>query len=172
MHQSSSRPISVALPALPSLVQRCLGDGSLVRRALGSRLFLLTTLAALDGQVMVLAAGGHLAQPVVVLTVAFTMIAGVGAFLAAVEEARLHHADGRREFLVTALFSILVNVGAAALGLALAQATTLHLIRYFAAAALALIAWEVGRGQSLELPGSVPAPMAVMAVGVLVEVIA
>lgn len=172
MHETSSRHISGALSFASTPAQSTLSRWMhRLKQALASRLFLLTTLAALDGQVMALAAGGHLAQPVVVLTVAFTMIAGVGAFVAAVEEAELGDRAGRRQFALTATASIAVNVAAAGLGLLLAHVTTFEVIRSFAAAALVAIAWEVGGGQPLKLGGSLPVPMVLMVAGVLAEVV-
>lgn len=140
--------------------------------AVSSRLFLMTTLGAATGQIPALAADGLLASPAVVLTVGLTVVAGVGAFLAAVEEASLTDARGRRVFGATALLSILVNVAAAGVGVAIAQVTTFEHLRYFAASALGVVAWEIGCGRAIELPQGVPAPALLVGLGAVVEVLA
>lgn len=147
------------------------GAKPLLRDALSSRLFLMTTLAAATGQVSLLAAEGALASPGEVVTVGLTVVAGVGAFLAAIDEARLGEARGRRIFAATAVCSILANVAAAALGVAFAQLVSIEHARYFAALALGLIAVEIASQRTLTLPRGVPLPGALVAAGVLVEVL-
>lgn len=143
--------------------------GKVVKDAASSRLFLMTTLGAATGQVPALAADGVLANPTVAITVGLTVVAGVGAFLAAVEEATLETARGRAVFTTTALLSIGVNVAAAGVGVAASQMASLEHLRYFAAAALGLIAWEIARNEALQAPGGVPVPGVVVAAGVAVE---
>lgn len=147
------------------------GTMPVLRAALSSRLFLMTTLAAATGQVSLLAAEGALASPGVVVTVGLTVVAGVGAFLTAIEEARLGDARGRRVFTATAVLSILVNVAAAGVGVAFAQLVTVEHARYFAALALGLIAVEIASQRTLTLPHGVPLPGVLVVVGVLVEVL-
>lgn len=136
---------------------------------MSSRLFLMTTLGAATGQIPALAADGVLADPFAVITVGLTVIAGVGAFLAAVEETELGHERGRYVFSATMALSVLVNVLAAGAGAALAHLATFDHLRYFAAAALGVIAVEIARGDAITLPRGVPAPAFVIVVGVLVE---
>lgn len=143
-----------------------------LKEALSSRLFLMTTLGAATGQIPALAADGLLASPAVVITVGLTVVAGVGAFLAAIEETTLTSARGRRVFGATALLSILANVAAAGVGVALSQVATFEHLRYFAALALGVIAWEIARGQALRLPQGVPAPAALIVLGAFVEALA
>jgi hypothetical protein len=143
-----------------------------VQEAVSSRLFLMTTLGALSGQIPALAADGVLANPTVVVTVGLTVVAGVGAFVAAVEEVSLSTARGRAVFGATAALSVLVNVAAAGVGALAAQVASLDHLRYFAAAALGLIAWEIASGDSVEAPGGVPVPGVLVAAGVLVEALA
>lgn len=144
---------------------------SLLEEAVSSRLFLMTTLGAATGQIPALAAEGVLASPAVVVTVGLTVVAGVGAFMAAIEEASLADRRARRVFGATAVLSIVVNVAAAGVGLGLAQVTTLEHLRYFAALAIGVIAFEIARGEALQLPQGVPAPAALIVAGVLVEAI-
>lgn len=134
-----------------------------------SRLFLMTTLGAATGQISVLAANGVLVDPAVVVTVGLTVVAGVGSFLAAVEETRLDHERGRIVFTATMGLSVLVNVAAAGAGAIAAHAVTFEHLRYFAAAALGVIAFEIARDQAVTLPRGVPAPAFVIVLGVLVE---
>lgn len=144
---------------------------SVLHEAVSSRLFLMTTMGAATGQIPALAADGLLASPAVVLTVGLTVVAGVGAFLAALEEASLSDPRGRRVFGATALLSILVNVAAAGLGVAISQVTSFEHLRLFAALALGVIAWEIAQGESLRLGQRVPVPGLLIGVGVLVEVL-
>jgi hypothetical protein len=141
-----------------------------LRDAVSSRLFLMTTLGAATGQVSILAAEGSLASPGVVVTAGLTLVAGVGAFLAAIDEARLDEARGRRVFAATALVSIVANVAAAGVGVAFAQLVSIEHVRYFAALALGAVAVEIASQRSLE-PAGVPLPCALVVVGVLVEVL-
>ncbi len=143
--------------------------GAILEDAMSSRLFLMTTLGAATGQIPALAADGVLADPYVVVTVGLTIIAGVGAFLAAIEETELSHERGRYVFSATMGLSMLVNVAAAGAGAALAHLLAFEHIRYFAAAALAVIALEIARGQTVSLPTGVPAPAFVIGLGVVVE---
>lgn len=140
-----------------------------VKDAISSRLFLMTTLGAATGQIPALAADGLLASPAVVVTVGLTVVAGVGAFLAAIEESTLETQRGRRVFTATAILSILANVAAAGIGIAISQVASLEHMRYFAALALGAIAFEIARGQAIHLPRGVPAPAALIVAGVLVE---
>ncbi len=140
-----------------------------VKEAVSSRLFLMTTLGAATGQIPALAADGLLASPAVVVTVGLTVVAGVGAFLAAIEESTLETERGRRVFTATAVLSILANVAAAGLGVAISQIATFEHMRYFAALALGAIAVEIARGRAIQLPRGVPAPAALIVAGVLVE---
>ncbi len=149
--------------------QPCLGD--IAREAVSSRLFLMTTLGAATGQIPMLAAEGLLASPAVVVTVALTVVAGVGAFLAAVDETRLENARGRRVFAATALLSIAANVGAAGVGLTFAQLVSIEHVRYFAALALAAVAVEIASQRELTVARGVPVPGALVVVGVLAEVL-
>lgn len=144
---------------------------SLIGDAASSRLFVMTTLGAATGQVSMLAAEGHLASPAAVVTVALTVVAGVGAFLAAIDEASLSHARGRRVFTAVALLSIVANVAAAGVGVAFAQVVSTEHVRYFAALALGAIAVEIASKQTLTLPRGVPVPGALVVVGVAVEVL-
>jgi hypothetical protein len=142
---------------------------SILRDACSSRLFLMTTLGAASGQITALAANGLLAVPSVAMTVGLTMIGGVGAFLAAIEEASLDETRGRLVFAATALLSIGVNVAAAAAGLALSGAFQLDHLRYFIAGALAVVAWEIARQETISLGPGIPAPTALVGLGVLLE---
>jgi hypothetical protein len=137
--------------------------------AVTSRLFLMTTLGAATGQVSALAAKGLLAVPSVAVTVGLTLIGGVGAVVAAIEEVTLDDPRGRRVFAITATLSILVNVAAAGVGVAVSGALSLEWLRYFVALALGAVAIEVARAETIPLPGGVPAPSALVGVGVLVE---
>lgn len=152
------------VPSLPQL-------GTLMRDAVSSRLFLMTTLGAATGQVPLLAAEGLLASPGIVVTVGLTIVAGVGAFVAALDEACLSQPRGRRVFTATAILSIVANVAAAGAGLAFAHVASLDHIRYFAALALAAVAVEIASERSLTLPRGVPVPGVLVAVGLLVEVL-
>lgn len=143
----------------------------LLKDAVSSRMFLMTTLGAATGQVPLLAAEGSLASPGVVVTVGLTLVAGVGAFLAAIDEAQLGQPRGRRVFTATALLSILANVAAAGVGVAFAQLVTIEHVRYFAALALGVVAVEIASQRSLSLPHGVPVPGALVAVGLVVEVL-
>jgi hypothetical protein len=142
-----------------------------LRDAVSSRLLLMTTLGAATGQVPVLAAEGLLASPAVVVTVGLTIVAGVGAFVTAIDEACLSKPRGRRVFTATALLSIAANVAAAGLGIAFSQVVAIEHMRYFAALALGVIAIEIASQRSLTLPANVPVPAALVGVGLLVEVL-
>lgn len=142
-----------------------------VKDAVSSRLFLMTTLAAATGHVPILAAEGSLASPAVVVTVGLTLVAGVGAFMAAIDEAHLGRPRGRLVFTATALLSIGANVASASLGVAFAQLVSLDLVRYFAALALAAVAVEIASQRTFSLPHGVPLPSALVAVGLVVEVL-
>jgi hypothetical protein len=143
----------------------------LMRDAASSRLFLMTTLGAATGQVPVLAAEGSLASPGVVVTVGLTIVAGVGAFLAAIEETSLDDPRGRVVFTATAALSIVANVAAAGIGLAFAHLVTLDHVRYFAALALGVVALEIASQRAFTLPRGVPVPGVLVVVGLLVEVL-
>lgn len=143
--------------------------GAILEDAASSRLFLMTTLGAVTGQVPALAAGGILAEPLVVITVGLTVIAGVGAFLAAVEETQLGHERGRLVFTATMALSVIVNVSAAGAGALVSHWASFEHLRYFAAAALMVIAYEIARDQTVTLPRGVPAPAFVIVLGLLVE---
>lgn len=131
----------------------------------------MTTLAAATGQMSALAAEGLLAHPAVALTVGLTVVAGVGAFVTALEEASLRTARGRRVFAATAALSILVNVAAAGAGVALGALVGMEHLRVFAALALGAVAWEVAMASDLRLPRGVPVPAALVVLGVVVEVV-
>ncbi len=144
---------------------------AILEDAASSRLFLMTTLGAVTGQIPALAAGGVLQDPRVVVTVGLTVIAGVGAFLAAIEETHLDHERGRWVFTATMALSVTVNVSAAGAGALLAHWASFDHLRYFAAAALIVIAYEIARDQTITLPRGVPAPAFVIVLGLLVEAI-
>jgi hypothetical protein len=156
-----------AAPSFPTVDRM----GTLARKAVSSRLFLMTTLGAATGQVSMLAAEGLLASPGVVVTVALTVVAGVGAFVTALDEVSFAQAHDRRVFTATAVLSILANVAAAGLGVAFAQVATIEHIRYFGALALGVVAVEIASKRSLTLPHGVPLPGALVAVGILVEIL-
>lgn len=163
---SARRTVEPDAAAAPSQDRRFLG---LCKDAISSRLFLMTTLGALSGQIPALAAQGVLSSPSVVFTVGLTVVAGVGAFMAALDEARLDHARGRRVYTATALLSIVTNVAAAGVGLAVSQVVTLEHVRYFVALALALVAVEIASQRALTLPRGVPVPGVLVVGGVLLE---
>jgi hypothetical protein len=147
------------------------GIKRVVKDALQSRLFLMTVLGAATGQVSALAAQGALARPSVAATVGVTVVGGVGAICAALEEARLDTPWGRRVFAAAAVLSIGANVAAAAAGLAFAEAASVDGLRYVVAGAILAVAVEVGRGEPIDLPHSVPAPAAVVGVGLALQVL-
>lgn len=175
MHEDSSshsvlRPASDRATPTPSLGTTT-GMRCTVKEAVESRLFLMTILGAATGQVSALAAQGVLARPAVAATVGLTVVGGVGAICAALEEASLETARGRRVFAAAAVLSIAANVAAAAAGLALDGLLAAESLRFAVAGAIAAVAWEVARGEPLQLPLGVPAPAAALGAGLALELL-
>ncbi len=177
-NETQHQPID-PVPRGPAAAARgvCGKQARKMRGDLGNVL-LLTTLGAVDGTIILLAATGGLTSLEAAITVGLTVITGAGAWIAAREAfagPRYPHdgaaaALGRHTALVgIALISTVATVTAAWLGASLGQAMTFHVLPKVAGIVLGLVALEVG-GVRLPRPGHVPAPLAVIAAGISLEV--
>lgn len=143
-----------------------------------STFVLLTSLAAMDGNILLLSATGALYSPEVAVVSAFFSVAGAGAWSLATQfwsaESRRADARCRREFWATALISSALTVLASAGGAALAGTLQVRVLRYFGAAAIGLVAAAILLQKPiLGLPfGSrrIPLPTALVVLGILSEV--
>lgn len=117
----------------------------------GSNLLVLTSLAAVDGTIFLLAAGGALSSLGGALVAGLTVIGGAGAWLTAREE------YGRREMAPrdwveigsVAAIAIPATVAAAAAGAWLAGAVQLVVLPYAAGVVILLVAAQI---YGVELP--------------------
>lgn len=155
--------------ALPAPASACKSEAA----GLGmGRLFLLTTLPAVDGGILVLAATGRLSSFWSAAVVGLTMIAGAGAWIAA------RDAFGTRPWtlrnwaslLVLGAVTVIATVAAAWLGSTLGQAVTLHVLPKVAGIAMCLIGAEIA-GVRFPRPVGLPLPVVAVAAGVLAEVV-
>ncbi len=169
-------PAAAAAPAAPG---QALDDAPLAPpdRGAVSSLFLLTSLSAVDGTLVLLAASGHLDTLGGAIAVGLTVIAGAGAWLAARQAFAGRRGSARDAVVLVALgaTTLVGAVGATWLGVRLGQSLTLHVLPKAAGVILFLVAAEVGglrvprpRG----VPHAVPLPVAAVGLAVLLEVLA
>ncbi len=130
------------------------------RRVSPATVLLMTTLAAVDGTILLLAAKGTLNSWGAAVTVGLTMISGAGAWIAARQA--FAHRQGFRDHLVLAALAattIVATVAAAAAGQWLGSTVELIVLHRAVGIILLLVAAEVG-GLKLPQPGKVPLPVA------------
>ena len=132
----------------------------LTQRVRPATVLLMTTLAAVDGSILLLAAKGTLNGWSAAVTVGLTMISGAGAWIAARQA--FAHRRGFKDHLVLAALAlppIVATVAAAAAGVWLGSAVELIVLPRAVGIILLLVAAEVG-GLRLPKPGKVPLPVA------------
>lgn len=140
------------------------------RNGLG-RVLLMMVLPAVDGGILLLAAAGRLSSPASAAAIGLTMIAGVGAWIAARDAFAVRPWTVRNgaALIVLGLVTVAATVAAAWIGTTLGQALTLHVLPKVAGVALCLIGAEVS-GLRLPKPVGVPLPVVAVAAGVFLEV--
>ncbi len=130
------------------------------RRTSPATVLLMTTLAACDGTILLMAAKGTLNSWSAAATVGLTVVSGAGAWIAARQA--FAHRQGFRDWLVLAAMAattIVATVMAAAAGAWLGNAVELTVLPRAVGIVLLLIAAEVG-GLRLPRAGRVPLPVA------------
>lgn len=144
--------------------------GSPFRRAAGSSVLFLTSIASLDGTVFVLAASGQLASLTGALVTGLTVVAGVGSWLAARDEFSARRLT-REDALALALMGALVvaaTVAAALLGARAAETLTLRVLPRAAGVILGLLALEMA-GLRAPRIANVPPTLVVLAAAAALE---
>ncbi len=134
-------------------------DANAKRRVSPATVLLMTTLAAADGTILLMAAKGTLNSWTGAATVGLTMISGAGAWVAARQA--FAERTGFRDWLVLAalaMTTIVATVAAAAAGVWLGSAVELIVLPRAVGIVLLLVAAEVG-GLRLPRPGNVPLPV-------------
>lgn len=130
------------------------------RRVSPATVLLMTTLAAVDGSILLMAAKGTLNSWSGAATVGLTMVSGAGAWIAARQA--FAHRHGFRDHLVLmalAATTVVATVAAAAAGVWLGNAVELIILPRAVGIILLLVAAEVG-GLKLPKVGQVPLPVA------------
>lgn len=142
-----------------------------MKRAAESKLFLMTSLPAVDGTLFALAATGRLATPAVAVTVGLTIIAGAGAWLSAREEFSGERGGDRGTLLFIALASTLLALAATTAGALVGAHVTLVALPTAAGLALVALAAEFA-GARLPRVAGLAAPTLIVIGGIAGEVIA
>lgn len=130
------------------------------KRVSPATVLLMTTFAAADGTILLMAARGSLNSWSAAVTVGLTMVSGAGAWIAARQA--FGGKRGVRDQLVLAamaLTTIIATVAAAAAGVWLGDAVQLVILPRAVGIVLLLVAAEVA-GLRLPRPGKVPLPIA------------
>lgn len=133
------------------------------RRVSAATVLLMTTLAAADGTILLMAAKGTLNSFGAAATVGLTMISGAGAWIAARQA--FAHRRGFRDHLVLfalAATTTVAAVAAAAAGAWLGNTVELIVLPRAVGIVLLLVAAEVG---GLRLPKAGPLPLPVAGTG-------
>ncbi len=135
-------------------------------------LLLMTSLGAVDGTILLLAASGALSSIGAAVVVGLTVVSGAGAWIAAYQAfgGRAHTAQDYRALAGIALLSILATVAAAWIGMALGDAVRLHVIPKAVGVVLFLIGAEVA-GLRLPRLGHAPLPLLVVGLAGIAEVV-
>lgn len=163
MRQIGKTPEASAAPApLPSVAR--------VPKRDVSNLLLMTCLGAVDGTVLLMAAGGALRSLSAAVVVGLTVVSGVGAWLAAYQAFGGRHrtASDYRLLAGIALLSVAATVLAAWVGVTLGEALRFHVLPKAVGVVLFLVAAEVG-GLRLPRPGRAPLPLLAMAAAGVLE---
>lgn len=137
-----------------------------------SNLLLMTCLGAVDGTVLLLAAGGALSSVGAAVVVGLTVVSGAGAWIAAYQAfgGRQRTAGDYRLLAGIALLSVTATVAAAWVGMAIGEALRFHVLPKAVGVVLFLVAAEVA-GLRLPRPGRAPLPLVAVAAAGLLEVV-
>lgn len=146
-------------------------QNSLFAALRGSNLLVLTSLAAVDGTIFLLAAGGALSTASGAIVAGLTVIGGAGAWLTARDEYGRRELSRRdwAEMATVAALAVAATVAAAAAGAWLAGAVQLTVLPHAAGLVILLVAAEI---YGVELPRlrGLPLTVVTLIAAILLEV--
>lgn len=136
-----------------------------------ANLLLMTSLGAVDGTVLLMAASGALASVGSAVVVGLTVVSGAGAWIAAYQAFGGRRRTAGDYWLLAgiALLSAVATVAAAWVGMALGEAVRFHVLPKAVGVILFLVGAEVA-GLRLPRPGRAPLPLLAVGAAALLEV--